>query len=153
MGCRSAILLFVLAVVLKAEGLSWTKPNEETPCTFGICSAATIAQFDIVVVGVTLHQLHILLILHPVATKEDTIQTLAKKVSGKTVMATVVFETANSVKHTEVRDGVPIKTDDNGGRYCEINAAAPDTGAVSVLGIEASEIDAKGDVVSRHVFR
>jgi hypothetical protein len=125
----------------KADGLSWTDPNVDTLCDMPPCSTATISQLGPDVIGsLKVYTIHTLLILYP---KDGT----------GSVNIRVVLETADHVKRTFSREHLPIKVhQETRLRYCEADFMS-DAGVISMLSIDANEIDKKGDLLSRHAFR
>jgi hypothetical protein len=73
---------------------------------------------------------------------------------------TVVLETTDHVKRTYRREKIPIQIYHASEtklvtslRYCTADFGVPDVGIISVLSIDANEIDPKGETIARHIFR
>jgi hypothetical protein len=132
-------LLFAFSVW--AEGLSWTDPNPEKKCKGVFCSEATIHQGETTVAGVKLYLLHSLIMLSP------------RRTAGETVNIKIVYETTDHLKRESFKERAPIKIYEDKERYCDAEVALADKGATSVLAIDVTELDAKGEVVLTHEFR
>jgi hypothetical protein len=148
------LVLMVAPAILQAEGLSWTGDNSDQLCDhkkFLICSYARIYQMEGAVAGLKLFRLHILMFLMPGLPADY----------ASSVTMTIVLETADHVPHTYIQEKLPIEIDRKNypdgtsitTRSCTADIDLTDKGVTAVLGIDASQKDAKGEIVSRHQFR
>jgi len=172
---RWFLLMAVMAMGLRAEGLSWTDVNQDRECDKAAtreaiaaerwpCSTAQLAQADVGTRGVKSYTLFVHLFLYPIVPKQDR----------DSVSMSVVVETADHVKHTYSLEKLRIET--KAGHIspeelpAELRRQFPDgmstttrschgeidlggAGAVSVLAVDAYEEDSKGRILARHTFR
>jgi len=148
-----AVALTTASASLYAEGLSWTDANKDRICNKNLpqCPYAVIGQTQADGSPPKVYTLHIVVRLFP-----GLPENYANSVSMK-----VVVETADQVKHTYSQDRLPITLEQisNPGdnpitaRFCSFDIQLGDLGAIAVLGIDAAQLDDKGNALARHEFR
>lgn len=152
--------LSLLSASLKAEGLSWTDPNKDTACKGGwVCSQAFISQSEITVMKMKIYSLRIMVALYVNVEDGDSAETVNKRIAdAKNVSMRIVVETSDHLKRNFSREKIPIEIYHKEGsvieiRHCEAEFQLLDTGVISVLGVDADEVNSKADVLTHHVFR
>jgi hypothetical protein len=161
---RGAILalLSLSAVSAKSEGLSWTEANLDKLCRNGTlqmltCSKAFLYQLEPIIIGAYKeYDLNVMVILYPAMVEGEDLGLLRKRMADAVkVYIKIVLETADHVKRTYA-ETVRIEVDTKGKvpvRSGTMMVTVPEVGIISVLAVDATEENSKGEALSRHVFR
>jgi hypothetical protein len=156
---HSRLSLFLLVSVLvsitvKAEGLSWTDPNQDTLCDAKVSFVCSTAKIRLIeggeIAGLKYHSVYVFFFLYPALPDNRAVS----------MDLTIVVETQDRLKHTYTQK-VPIQTDTsktpNGNsltiRYCTMDIPSLGQGVTTVWSIDGTEERPDGKPVVAHRFR